>query len=273
MSFSLDFDSLPTLPVIVQQVMTEINNTQSSIKDIASIVERDQSMSAKILKLVNSAFYGFPKRIGTISHAVSILGFETVKSLVLGVAILDAFKIQEFNMFSFWEHSIKTASLSAHFAKKMNYPSPDESFVVGLIHDIGKLIFMMKAPQEYRQILTEHSNTHVSYLLLERKYLKMDHAFAAGQVARLWNFPPAYIQAISGHHLKAALTDTPVSLRQILYVSNCVCHMLAEDRPYEPDANLDPKTLARFKITVEEAQEYLISIEPAIVEFLQIISH
>ena len=143
MSFSLDFDSLPTLPVILQQVMTEINNTQSSIKDIASIVERDQSMSAKILKLVNSAFYGFPKRIGTISHAVSILGFETVKSLVLGVAILDAFKIQEFNMFSFWEHSIKTASLSAYFAKKMSYPSPDEAFVVGLIHDIGKLIFMM----------------------------------------------------------------------------------------------------------------------------------
>lgn len=122
MSFSLDFDSLPTLPIIVQQVMTEINNPDSSIKDITLIIERDQSMSTKILKLVNSAFYGFSKRIGTISHAISILGFETIKSLVLGVSILDAFKIREFNMVSFWGHSIQTASLSTYLSFKLGYP-------------------------------------------------------------------------------------------------------------------------------------------------------
>lgn len=267
MSFLLDFDSLPTLPVIVQQVMKEMNNPYSSIKDIALIIERDQSMSAKILKLVNSAFYGFSKRIATVSHAVGILGFENVKSLILGVSILDTFKIKEFNIINFWKHSIQTASLSAYISKRLDYPQTEESFTLGLIHDLGKLIFMLKSPKIYHKILSEYTQSNQSILELERKYLKMDHAFVGAQVVRLWNFPSAYIQAIDGHHSQSCLNDQSVSLRQILYLSNLICHLNAGDLK-EP---VDIKIFSRFGINLEDTQKYLVSIETDIAEFLQTI--
>ncbi|PIQ26788.1 hypothetical protein COW36_00445 [bacterium (Candidatus Blackallbacteria) CG17_big_fil_post_rev_8_21_14_2_50_48_46] len=268
MSLSLDFESLPTLPIIVQQVMLEINNPDSSMKDIAALIERDQSMSAKILKLVNSAFYGFSKRIGTIGHAISILGFETVKSLVLGVSVLDTFKIREFNMYEFWQHSISTASMAAFLAGKLGYPRKDEAFTVGLLHDVGKLVFMLKAPQIYRQILSEVESSSVPSLQLERRYLKMDHAFAGAQVARLWNFPPAYIQALDVHHSRSCLNDQPVSLRQVLYLGNLICHLIEGDT----EEAIDIKVFSRLNIDFEECQNYLQSIHAEIADFLQTVS-
>lgn len=268
MSFSLDIDSLPTLPIIVQQLMAEMNDPSSSIKDIAELIERDQSMSSKILKLVNSAFYGFSKRIGTISHATSILGFETVKSLVLGVSVMDTFKIREFNLLAFWEHSIQTASLSAFIAEKLRYPKKDEAFTVGLIHDVGKLIFMIQSPDIYRKIQTEYLQIGTPLLQLERRYLKMDHAFAGAQVARLWNFPQAYIQAIDGHHNRSSLTDQPVSLRQVLFISNLLCHLYAGDR----DEALDIKIFQQLNLSIDDIQGHLKAMDPEIKEFLKYIS-
>lgn len=268
MSFSLDIDSLPTLPIIVQQLMAEMNDPASSIRDIAELIERDQSMSSKILKLVNSAFYGFSKRIGTIGHATSILGFETVKSLVLGVSVMDTFRIREFNMLAFWEHSIQTASLSAFLAGKLRYPQKDEAFTVGLIHDVGKLIFMLQSPETYRTIQNEYAQSGTSFLQLERRYLKMDHAFAGAQVARLWNFPQAYIQAIDGHHNRSCLNDQPVSLRQVLYLSNLLCHLYAGDT----DEALDIKIFNQLNLSFEEIQTHLKSMDAEIKEFLKYIS-
>jgi two-component system, cell cycle response regulator len=269
MSFSLDIDSLPTLPIIVQQLMGEMNNPNSSIKDIAGLIEHDQSMSSKILKLVNSSFYGFSKRIGTIGHATSILGFETVKSLVLGVSVMDTFKIREFNMLAFWEHSIQTASLSAFLAKKLRYPQQDEAFTVGLIHDVGKLIFMLQSPAAYRRIQAEVALNSTSELQLERRYLKMDHAFAGAQVARLWNFPQAYIHAIDGHHNRSSLNDQPASLRQILYLSNLFSHLHTGDT----DEAIDINIFTQLNLNFEEMQNYLVSIDSEIKEFLKTLSH
>lgn len=269
MGFSLDIDSLPTLPVIAGSVMDCLNDPNSSIQDVADVILRDQSMSVKILKLVNSAFYGFPKRIGTLSHAISILGFETVRGLVLGISILDTFRVKEFDLLHFWEHSIRTASLMSFLADKFCYPRRDEAFTVGLIHDVGKLVFMLKAPDIYRQIVLQgeaNPNTHPCEQ--ENELLQMDHAFAGAQVARSWNFPSSYVHAIETHHQRPGLPLDLPALKEMVYLANILDHYFDGDVLDEEDLQL----ISNLDLTLETLEEYLESIRQEVQDFLRILA-
>lgn len=266
MAFSLDVESLPTLPVIAGQVMTCLNNPNSSIQDVADVILRDQSMSVKILKLVNSAFYGFPKRIGTLSHAISILGFETVRGLVLGISILDTFRVKEFDLVRFWEHSIRTASLMSHLADQLCYPRRDEAFTVGLIHDVGKLVFMLKAPDDYRQLLL---NPEGHTCAQEKELLQMDHAFAGAQVARAWNFPSTYVQAIGAHHLRPSLLFDLPTLKEMVYLTNLIDHHFEEKRAL---AEQDLQLIEKLDLNLTSLEEYLNSIRLEVQDFLKILA-
>lgn len=265
MTFSLDIDSLPTLPVIAGQIMECLNNPNSSVQDVAEIVLRDQSLSAKILKLVNSAFYGFPKRIGTISHAISILGFETVRGLVLGVSILDTFRVQEFDLLEFWEHSILTASLMSLLAERWFYPRRDEAFTVGLIHDVGKLVFMLKAPEAYHQVLSFDLPEQRS---AETRLMGLDHAEAGARMAEIWNFPAHYIQAIALHHQKPELPLENPDLHSMAYLANLIDHLLEAEQPSAEQLKL----LSLLELELEELQEYMTSIQQEVSEFLRTLS-
>ncbi|HEY9838906.1 MAG TPA: HDOD domain-containing protein [Candidatus Obscuribacterales bacterium] len=265
MGFSLDIESLPTLPVIAAQVMECLNDPNSSIQDVADVILRDQSMSVKILKLVNSAFYGFPKRIGTLSHAISILGFETVRGLVLGISILDTFRVKEFDLLHFWEHSIRTASLMSFLADRLCYPRRDEAFTVGLIHDVGKLVFMLKAPDLYRQVVQQ---AETNPCLLEQQLMKMDHAFAGAQVARSWNFPATYVHAIETHHQRPGLPLDLPSLKEMVYLASMLDHYYDGQQLPEEDLQI----LSQLDLALEPLEDYLHSIRQEVQDFLRILA-
>jgi len=265
--FSLEIESLPTLPVIAGQIMECVNNPGSSVQDVADVILRDQSMSTKILKLVNSAFYGFPKRIGTISHAISILGFETVRGLVLGLSILDMFQINEFDLLRFWKHSIRTASINAFLAEKFFYSRRDEAFTVGLIHDVGKLVFMLRAPDLYHEVLRQAED--VDLLVCEQQLLGIEHAEAGALVARTWNFPEIYIQAIQQHHQVPVSPLIPISLPSMLYFANWIDELL------EQEAEISPAQIERLKLlnlTFDELVAYMNSIHQEVHDFLQLLT-
>ena len=265
MGFSLDIESLPTLPVIAAQVMECLNDPNSSIQDVADVILRDQSMSVKILKLVNSAFYGFPKRIGTLSHAISILGFETVRGLVLGISILDTFRVKEFDLLHFWEHSIRTASLMSFLADRLCYPRRDEAFTVGLIHDVGKLVFMLKAPDLYRQVVLQ---AETNPCVIEQQLMKMDHAFAGAQVARSWNFPATYVHAIETHHQRPGLPLDLPSLKEMVYLASMLDHYYDGQQLPEEDLQI----LSQLDLALEPLEDYLHSIRQEVQDFLRILA-
>ncbi|MGV3525644.1 MAG: HDOD domain-containing protein [Candidatus Sericytochromatia bacterium] len=266
MHFSLEIDSLPTLPVIAGQVMQRLGDPDSSIQDIAELILKDQSMSVKILKLVNSAFYGFPKRIGTISHALSILGFETVRGLVLGISILDTFQVREFDLVRFWEHSIRTASLTSFLAMKANYPRRDEAFTVGLIHDVGKLVFMLKAPDQYHDVLERAAE--IDLIRSETDILEMDHAFVGAQLAKAWNFPALYVQAIECHHQEPIRPVDLLGLRELIYLANYLDHQINENQQPVSEELL----LKELDVQLPEILDYLVSIQEEVKDFLRIMS-
>lgn len=263
-----DIESLPTLPIIVSQVLHELNNPNSAIKDIASIIMRDQAISTKILKLVNSAFYSFPKRVGTVSHAISILGFEAVRGLILGISIIDTFKVKEFDLAMFWKHSIQTAVMAGYVAKRVHYLRDDEAFTAGLIHDIGRLVLMLKKPEIYKQVIQAAHIANKTNIEIERQYLQTDHAVIGAELAKLWNFPTSYVEAIGRHHQEVHLADQQ-SLSLIVAYSNIVVHF-CED---EAEGQTMPFSLVeKIGLAPAECLEFLQSVKNEIDEFLRIIA-
>lgn len=264
--FSLELESLPTLPVIATQIIACVNHPNTSVQDVAEVIVKDPAMSTKILKLVNSAFYGFPKRIGTVSHAISILGFETVRGLVLGLSILDLFKVNEFELVNFWRHSIRTASLNAFVAKKWAYPRYDEAFTIGLIHDVGKLLFMLKRPDEYHQILAADAEA-LPLIQREKAAFGVDHAEAGAAMVQSWNFPDFYVQAIRMHHQRPAVPSGTFSAVHMLYLSNALDTLVQMD---SPPCTEDLQLLQHFQIDFQEVVDYMETIHNEVDDFLKL---
>src|SRR3990167_397530 len=136
-------NDIPTLPVVAMKVTELINDPTSSSADIAKILKRDQVLTAKILRLINSSYYAIPGGVSDVQRALAFLGFNTVAQLVLGLSVFQMFSGingEDFSMVDFWRHALATAMCSETLGKMLNYPRPGDSFTCGLLHDIGELV-------------------------------------------------------------------------------------------------------------------------------------
>jgi HD-like signal output (HDOD) protein len=199
-------EQLPTLPSVVTKVLNLLSNPKVSAKKIGEVISTDISLSSKTLKIVNSAFYGFPKRISTITQAVVILGFNTIKSAVFGVAVINAFNkysknpVIDYN--EFWTHSVSVGAASRVLAKRCGYDLIEEAFIGGIIHDVGKLILSQFSTNTYQKVMEEAEKKDESYSFsdIERKYLDYDHSEIGHYLVEKWNFPENLSSVIKYHH-------------------------------------------------------------------------
>ncbi|MCX8127641.1 MAG: HDOD domain-containing protein [Synergistetes bacterium] len=194
---------LPTLPEVAAKVMEIANNPRSSAADMAKVISQDQALTAKILKLVNSAYYGFPRKISTITQAIVILGFRTVRDLVLNISISDMFNSKNvggLNAESLWLHNLGVAITAKILAKRIGYDPPEEAFTCGLLHDLGKLVFIKLFPQEYEKVATIARDGDKWIRDVEEAIFEIDHSVVGKWVADYWKFPHQLVQAIQMHH-------------------------------------------------------------------------
>ncbi|MCX8058261.1 MAG: HDOD domain-containing protein [Spirochaetes bacterium] len=195
---------LPTLPIVVQRILSLINDPESTAKQIGAIINSDQSLTAKTLKLVNSAYYGFEKKIKTVDQAIVIIGFDAVKNLALSASVFDAFKsIKQKSNFpreAFWSHSIGVAVASKIISEDAGVGIPGELFVAGLLHDIGKVILDSYFPEEMNKILYYASSNNLSFIEAEEKLIKIDHSIIGFRLGKRWNLPEELIYPIRFHH-------------------------------------------------------------------------
>src|SRR5438270_11481500 len=134
---------IPTLPIVAMKVNELINDPTSSSSDIADVLKKDQVLTAKILRLVNSSYYAIPGGVADVQRALAFLGFNTLAQLVLGLSVFSFFtdfENEEFSMMDFWRHAIATGVCSEILAKRLKMPKPEEAFTCGLLHDVGKLV-------------------------------------------------------------------------------------------------------------------------------------
>lgn len=221
-------ESIPTLPHIVTELMQIIGNPHSSASDVSKILSGDQALTSKILRLANSAYYGFPQKISTVKHATAILGFNTVKSVALSIAVFDFFKHSRgnFNRREFWIHSLGTAVIANLLARTINLSDPEKSFVAGLLHDIGKVILDEYLHDEFVAIIEAVQYKSISVLEAETQMLGVGHDLVGERVAERWNLPKVLRTGIRNHHTSPLALPAQSLHREvagIVYLANILC--------------------------------------------------
>lgn len=204
--------TIPTLPVVIEKITRLLQNPQTSAEEIGKAITTDQALASKVLKLVNSAFYGFPGKISTITHAVVILGFSTVKNVVLTASIFDAFSkrislSQNFDMQKFWLHSIACGAASQCIAKHIGFSAKEECFIAGLIHDVGKILMCNYLPEEFEAVVQNRILKNCLFYESEKEVLHITHQELGGVIAERWNLPAALQGAVKNHHYQAPEKD------------------------------------------------------------------
>lgn len=189
--------NLPTLPGIVLKLSQMAENPDTTTEQMGKEISKDHILAAKLLKLVNSAFYGFPQRISSLNTAIILLGFNVIKSLIISASIFEIMEDQDVEL---WEHSLGCALISNVLAKRLGIKDPEEISTAGLIHDIGKVAIKMELPRESEQIRQLVQERRISTLTAEQEVLGLDHAEAGGWLARSWNLPDKLIEPVSSHH-------------------------------------------------------------------------
>jgi putative nucleotidyltransferase with HDIG domain len=200
--FIRSIDNLPTLPSVVARVSEIIDSPNASAADINKVIRQDIALSARILKLVNSSFYGFPRRISSITHAVVILGFNTVRNVALSAFVLDAFggKDLPFGHREFWIHSLGVGVSANAIAKSRGVEDAEDAFIAGLLHDVGKIVLHQFARNDFAKSLEKVKESDCLLVEAEREVLGMSHAEVGSMLLDAWHLPPRIVEAVSYHH-------------------------------------------------------------------------
>jgi HD-like signal output (HDOD) protein len=194
---------LVSLPEIFYQIEAVINNPRSSAFQIAEVISKDPSLSAKLLRIVNSAFYGFPKQVDTISRAVSLVGSDQLHLLTLGTSVIALFRdipSTLMNMGWFWKHSLACGITARLIASYKNFLNIEQLFISGLLHDLGKLIIFKNHPREAAAALRQARRTESFHYQMEQTFFGFDHRQVGLALADKWKLPLSLQQAIGGHH-------------------------------------------------------------------------
>lgn len=194
---------IPTLPAVAMRVNELINDPTSSSADVAEVLKKDQVLTAKILRLVNSSYYAIPGGVSDVQRALAFLGFNTLAQLVLGISVFSVFKdiaVEDFSMPEFWKHALATAVCAESIAKRLKYPKPEEAFTCGLLHDIGKLVLHEVDPDRLASIVRETRLRSCSFVEVEREWELPGHSFLGEVIATQWGLPQSIRLAIHYHH-------------------------------------------------------------------------
>ncbi len=260
-----ELGQIPTMPSIAARVMQIVNNPSSSSDDLANFLSRDVALTSKVLRLANSAFYGIPRSISSVNSAIVILGFNTIRSLVLSASILKAFptpsKGASFDRKEFWKHcfmvGVAARMLARHYRRK-KMVDLEIVFSAGLMHDIGKLILDQFAHDDYMTVLMTAREKGIPIYVAEREGLGMTHAEVSGMLVEKWQMPAELIAPIIHHHSPLdAGPHTDVAI--LVHIANHLCHL-------KGSGCMENETFGELNIQAFEQIDLGVSLEDMLLE-------
>jgi len=218
--------NLPSLPHILLKLIDTCNREESTIKDISQIINNDSSLCAKVMKMVNSSYHGLSNKVTNIDQALVLLGKDAIKNISVSSSVNHAFSHAEdnsvFELKVFWKHSLMCAIVAQLIAKKIVYTSPDESFLSGLLHDIGKLVLFVNFPSEYGDIL-KSSKDQGDLVLAEEAWHGATHCQVGAWLINRWNLQSFISDAVLYHHESVDRIYHALPLIKIIYTANILC--------------------------------------------------
>lgn len=219
-------DTLPTIPVIATKVMQLSEDEKVSVEEISKVVASDSSISASVLKMSNSTFYGCSRQIQTLPHAIMTLGLNTLKTLVIAASTKQVYQPYGLTEKMLWEHSYGAALAARLIAKETESVRGDEAFLCGLFHDIGKNIMNFLDNKKFHSVMEISYNEQISFTEAEKRVYPYSHAEVGALVLNKWNFPDTIINAVLNHHdfvFNTNEDDYSVKLTCIAGLSDMFC--------------------------------------------------
>jgi HD-like signal output (HDOD) protein len=222
---------LPTLPKVANRIAAEMEEESLTAKSLGAIILDDPSLAAKLLKLANSAFYGMPKQVVSIEKAVMILGFHAVKSLALSISIYHFFQTGKktiLDVQGLWDHSLGCAVACKLLIEKNNRRYADDAFLFGILHDIGKVVFINKDLAKMEEVYRKVHNEGVGQSAAEQEVFGFNHQMVGAALLKRWKFPDSLIAGVKMHH------DLPPDTSKLdqdtaqLVRATCVANQLAK---------------------------------------------
>jgi HD-like signal output (HDOD) protein/CheY-like chemotaxis protein len=235
-------DSLPSLPSLYMEIVSELRSDDPSIQKVGEIVARDLGMTAKILQLVNSSFFGLPQRVSTAETAVTLLGIDIVKAIALTSGAFSKFERAKFPGFSvdaLWNHGLKTGGFSKVIAQneKLERKIADAGFMAGLLHDIGKVLIAANFPEIFSQIAETSKNRGMSFYKAELELMGATHAEVGAYLLGLWGLPENIVEAVAFHHNPQMSKDVSISPLTVIHAANGIEKGLERTLSAEPSTD------------------------------------
>ncbi len=220
---------LPSLPEVYFQVDKVLQDPTFTLEQLADVIERDPGISARLLRLANSALYGFPARIETIQRAVTMIGASEIKYMVLATAVMSTFRnmpVGMVSMRSFWEHSIACGVAAKHIASYRREANVDRFYTVGLLHDVGRLLMHMAVPEQMSDLLFRHRQGEGHLTDLELASLGVTHADVGAALLERWNLPTTLSDAVRNHHVLGAEPECSIEVA-VVHVADLLVNAMS----------------------------------------------
>ena len=254
---------LPSLPAIAIRALELARQENVDIGEIAELISNDPALSSKILKTVNSSFYGLPKQVSTISHALVILGLQAVKTLALGFSLLSNLHgnpADGFNHMSFWKRSIYSAVAGRLLAKKMRIVQQEEAFLAALLADVGILVMHRTLGIEYDALYLQAAGDHGMLVTLCRTKFDLDHPIVGAMLAEQWQLPPVLARPIACHHNPVEPDPQLKPLVEVVYTAMIIGEVFSCENPAKALLEARDELRTRFKLSPEEIETLLVDI-------------
>ena len=237
------FKEFPAMPNVVMQALNVMKDPESSLKELAKIISYDQSLSTKVLTLVNSAYYGFSQEITSVSRAIALIGMSKAKNIIITVAMRPMLTNQGDK--ELWKHSITTAVGCEIFAKNFRLMDPDEAFVVGFLHDLGKVVLNMKDSALYDKVKETVKYNH-NLLETEQAYFGVNHCQIGSLLVKRWQMPLLINNVVKYHHTPN-LSSLPVACSLVYLMDTLVQDDFSVDK-------FDKNVLKTLNVNIEQPE-------------------
>ncbi len=259
---------LPTIPIVATKVMQLMEDENATADDLARVVASDPAVAARVLKISNSSFYGCQRQIQTLPHAIMMLGFVTLKSVVVAASVKQVYHPFGLTEKLLWEHSFGAGLAARIIASDTRLVNAEEAFLGGLFHDLGKIIMNFLDKEKFQEVMQRCYNDGIDFEQAERTLFPYTHEEVGALVIKKWNFPDHLMKAVMAHHTLALTEDEDpylVRLTCVVSLANIFCHRygigtIAGEEEIDVAATLPATTLG---LTAEKVDELLFNFKEA----------
>lgn len=224
-----DARNLPTMPTVAVQVANVVDSPSSSARNVANALAGDPLLTAKVLRMANSVFYGAPRTVSTVTDAIVLLGMQTIRSLAMAASCHETLdrELHHYGLLrgELWRHAFCVAYASQAIAVKLRYPSPEEAFVAGLLHDLGKVVIDSNASGAFEEVLARASKADTTFDQSERLVIGFDHAQVGAALLQSWRLPEQLVYAVQFHHAPSREAVWS-KLTAMVHVADTICMTL-----------------------------------------------